>query len=196
MIPVIWLLPALLVTVLAIDRSSGPGKEGEPSLPPPLPPPEPEGYGDLKPRQLEARQQPERRARRRTPAGTETDWWDDLVVPEHRSPSRMEMRDERDRRPRSTMGDRMGSHPGRLANVMQLPLSQATEAARLRFLKGPVRSVTEGSGAIIVWIDPTSTDALLVPPTYLGWPVQIREASSGPEHPRGKPATFGQRNPP
>ena len=63
-----------------------------------------------------------------------------------------------------------------LANLLEQPLPVAVDAARHRFMKGPVKDVTQGEGQILVHLDPSSTAAVLIPPTYLGWPVRMVEA--------------------
>lgn len=62
-----------------------------------------------------------------------------------------------------------------LANVMQQPLDVAVEAARQRW--GSSRAVehievSEDDSGIDVVLDPQSTDALLMPQQFLGWPMR------------------------
>lgn len=62
---------------------------------------------------------------------------------------------------------------GRLASLLQQPLPQAVEAARHRFIRGPVVAIEQGDDHIVVLVDPRSTSALLIPPAYLGWPMKV-----------------------
>lgn len=166
MIPIVWVAaPLLLVTALALGRESPKPPEAAPE---PLPPePEP-NYGTV----IEfAPPVTPRRRRKPRPAllGPTTlpsaraadEFFAKLKIAATPSPSRMDLFEDEPR--------------GRVANVLQLPLDEATEAARLRFKKGPVLRVTPGRAEILVEVDPASTGLLAVPPSYLGWPIRIVE---------------------
>lgn len=64
--------------------------------------------------------------------------------------------------------------PATLANLLEQPLPIAVDAAQHRFGRNPsVRQISAGDGEIVVELDALGTDAVIIPPKYLGWPVRM-----------------------
>ncbi len=167
MIPLIWVAPALFAAVVVLNQTSA-------SAPPPQEPqraPEPPAYGTMKLLPPPPMAKPVFPAPAQAPAHAPR--------PRRQKRSRMspglDFGDEPPKKPKRRARNTRPAKAPRLANVLELPLADATEAARLKFKKGPVRSVTAGDQEIVVEVDPSSTDMLMVPPAYLGWKVRITD---------------------
>lgn len=188
MIPIIWMAaPALLVAAYAISNS-GSSVDPTPSAePPPQPPlPEPRGpmtwkalpdYGGTEQALVPKRERvriPRNHRSSQLPKRVRSGDLDfgDLHIPAIRTSS-MDFSDMET--PARKVRREAPRGRGELGNVMALSLPEATESARLRFLKGPVHSVTQGNGEIVVQIDSRNTGFLSLPLVYLGWPIRIVE---------------------
>ena len=189
MIPVFWIVPALFVAGMAYDRSLAP-KEGRTRPEDPRVPTAPKAGPQASDVQWKALTDS-----RGLPGGSQA-----RARPERfgsREPVRPRAKRVRQKKRVDDFdlgGLRLGPIPtsasgldedwdgvpskfeaGTLGNVLALTLPEAVEAGRLQFLKGPVRSVTQGDGEILVRVDPDSTAFLALPPAYLGWSVRIVE---------------------